>query len=134
MKKVCFYLAPFLLYPAVMLALVAVSARLPDQKIMPYLLYGSLILIPSVSARFSPSEKGTDTAFAALSILAYLLFMFFVNFADAGETYARFDSTHALRALVRTEYLIAYALIFFCALLLSCRPLRIKKHRGGIRK
>lgn len=130
MKKTIYYLSPFVLIPAALLLLAVLSAVLPDKRIMPVLLYGVLILVPAGIGLFSPSRHTFDGVIAALTLLSFLMFMFIVNFADAGETYARFDLAHTLRVLSRTEYLILYALTAISPLATSYKPFRIYRKHG----
>ncbi len=133
MKKVLCYLSPFALIPVSLLCLNALSHILPD-GVMPPLLYAVLIAVSAGIGLFSPSRHTFDGALTALTALAFFAFMFLVNFTDAGETYARFDLSHTLRVLSRTEYLILYALTALSSLIASYKPFRIKRKHGVIHK
>ncbi|MBQ7921464.1 MAG: hypothetical protein IJ325_02665 [Clostridia bacterium] len=124
-----YYLSPFLLTPAVMLAC-SLMAELPG--ITPYMFPILCILCclyAAVLAGFTRSPHSHDFLLTLLVPLSAFVTMFIVGFLDQTETRSRFDVEHAVDTAVQLPGWILYFGMAAAAFSASHKKLRIRKRR-----
>lgn len=129
-NRTLYYLSPFAVMPLVCLLSVGIAAILSAAgliSVMKYVFPVLLLLTAVGIARRTGTRLPVDWLIALLIPLSFFLTMFFANFFDQGETYARFDAIRALRAVMRREYLWMYLSLAAASLVVSYKRCRIKR-------
>ncbi len=129
MKKFLYYLSPFVLI-TILFALLYLLNYLQILKPTSLIMLSLLFLVAVIIGNLTSTKRKFDLLIAIIVPFALFSLLFIVGFLETGETYSRFDFSHAFRvALVNWPWYI-YIGLAITAFIASFKPLRIFKKKN----
>ena len=126
MKKVLYYLSPFVIIPFLAISMESID-NIGLIKLSPIIVFVVFIAVSAIIGNITPIKNKSDYVITAFMPFALFLTTFVIGFLEKDDLETRFNLDKAIEAAFQPLFLVLYVIMGLITLLASSKKIRIIK-------